>query len=375
LGARVGEPVEIEMNGWNLEKHTIAPPPRDAGPGTHPIAAINGRFASNHVPFALDTLPECLDRESNDEPSKAQKVKLPIIVNGRVDKKDDWDVFEVEGHAGDTIVAEVHARRLDSPLDSFLKVTDARDNLLGFNDDHHDAGSGLNTNHADSYVMAKLPADGRYFVHLGDTTRHGGREYAYRLRISPPRPDFELRVVPSRIVLRAKSAAAVNVYALRKDGFDGPIRLSFEDLPAGFASSGATLAAGKNVTRLAVKTTLTGMKEPVDVTVVGSAKIHDREVVREAVPAEDTMQAFLWRHLVTAEDLVALVYNPSFKPPEMRTRPPIPEKQKPVDPDEKPKFTRRQVQGRLRQIERLYQEWYLTDDFANREIAELEAAL
>ena len=33
LGGRVGEPVKIEMDGWNLEKTTLAPPPKDAKPG------------------------------------------------------------------------------------------------------------------------------------------------------------------------------------------------------------------------------------------------------------------------------------------------------------------------------------------------------
>ena len=51
---------------------------------------------------------------------------------------------------------------------------------------------------------SKLPADGTYYVHIGDTARNGGEEYAYRLRISAPRPDFALRVVPSSIGLRSK---------------------------------------------------------------------------------------------------------------------------------------------------------------------------
>ena len=58
---------------------------------------------------------------------------------------------------------------------------------------------GVNTHHADSYLMVKLPADGTYYVHLGDTARNGGEEYAYRLRISAPQPDFALRVVPSSV--------------------------------------------------------------------------------------------------------------------------------------------------------------------------------
>ena len=41
--------------------------------------------------------------------------------------------------------------------------------MIALNDDHYDAASGLNTDHADSYLMVKLPADGKYYIHLGDT--------------------------------------------------------------------------------------------------------------------------------------------------------------------------------------------------------------
>lgn len=375
LGARVGEPVKIEMNGWNLEKTRLAPPSKEAGTGIHWIAAQNGKFASNQVPFALGTLPECLDKESNDEPSKAQKVTLPIIVNGRIDRPNDWDVFEVEGRAGDTLVAEVDARRLDSPVDSFLKVADAKGKVLAFNDDHQDAGAGLNTHHADSYLMVKLPADGKYYVHMGDTTQKGGPDYGYRLRISAPRPDFELRVVSPSISIRSKSSASVKVYALRKDGFEGPIKASFKNLPEGLSSSSVVLAEGKDEARLTVKTKLTATDGPVTVSVVGTAKIGEKEVVHRAIPAEDRMQAFLWRHLMPAQELVALVYDSSAKPPETRVRPPIPESAKPVlKPGEQPKFTEKQVAGLARQIERLYQEWYFTDEYANREMAKLQIA-
>jgi len=373
LGGRAGEPVKIEMNGWNLEKTTIAPPPKDAKPGHYLVAATNGEFTSNHVPFALDTLPECLDKESNDEPAKAQKVNLPVMVNGRADRPGDWDVFEVEGKAGETIVAEVHARRLNSPFDSFVKVTGPEGKILALNDDHYDAASGLNTDHADSYLMVKLPADGKYFVHIGDTRRHAGKAYAYRLRISRPRPDFELRLVPSRICIRGKKAATATVYAIRKDGFDGPITLSFKDLPEGFASPGATIPAKKEVTKLTVKTTLEETEKPVNLTVLGSAKLGEREIVHEAVPSEDRMQAFLWRHLLPADELPALVYNPSYNPPTDRIRPPIRDEDRPKDA--KRTLRESQVAGRLRQIERLYQEWFFTDEFTNREIANIEARL
>jgi hypothetical protein len=371
LGARAGEPVNIEMTGWNLEKSKLAPPPKDAKPGVHLIAPTNGRLVSNYVPFALDTLPECLETEPNDEPAKAQKVTLPVIVNGRADRPGDWDVFEVTGKAGETIVAEVTARRLGSPYDSFVKVTTADGKVIALNDDHYDAGSGLNTDHADSYLMVTLPADGKYFVHIGDTPRRGGKEYAYRLRISQPQPDFALRLLPSRISMPSNGSAAVTVYAIRKDGFDGPIKLSFKDLPQGFVSPGATLAAKQEVAGLSLKTTLTELEKPINLTVVGTVKLGDREIVREAVPTEDRMQAFLWRHLMPVENLSALVYDSAYQPPADRIRPPIRDEIRPKNV--KPTLTRSSVEGWMRQIERLYQEWLLTDEFVNREIANIEA--
>ena len=70
-------------------------------------------------------------------------------------------------------------------------------------------------------------------MRLGDAQRRGGPEYAYRLRISPPRPDFALRVVPSCINASSWRLTPVTVFALRKDGFDGDIALSLKDNPEG----------------------------------------------------------------------------------------------------------------------------------------------
>ncbi|NQT16167.1 MAG: hypothetical protein HQ582_25645 [Planctomycetes bacterium] len=219
--------------------------------------------------------------------------------------------------------------------------------------------------------MAKLPADGKYCVHIGDTPRRAGKEYAYRLRISQPQPDFELRTNLSKLVMQSKKSAAVTVFAIRKDGYSGPIKLSFKDLPEGFTSGGATLAAGKESVGLALQTTLEETPLPVNVTIVGSIKVGDQEIVNEAVPALDTMQAFLWRHLMPTETLPALVWNPSWKLPADRVRPEIRDDQRPKDV--KRTLTTAQVKRPLDELERLYQVWMLTDEFATREIAKIEA--
>jgi len=66
---------------------------------------------------------------------------------------------------------------------------------------------GLKTHHADSYLRRQTPRRGDYVVQVGDVQRQGGPEFAYRLRLSAPRPDFDLRVVPPRSTSAAAAAS------------------------------------------------------------------------------------------------------------------------------------------------------------------------
>ena len=81
------------MNGWNLEKAKIVPPPQDAQPGVHFIAAANGELVSNHVPFALDTLPDDLAPLLADLMSERDP-QAELILNSQCpDCKQTFDVL------------------------------------------------------------------------------------------------------------------------------------------------------------------------------------------------------------------------------------------------------------------------------------------
>lgn len=316
LGGQIDTALTVEMKGWNLPSTRLTPPTKGVEPGIYPIGVRKEGFYSNRVLVALDSLPDCLEREPNNTPATAQKLALPIIVNGRVDVPGDWDVFQIEGRAGQVIVAEVSARRLDSPLDSVLKITDASGKQLAYNDDNNtdtisnlkDVDWGVNTHHADSYIRTTLPANGTYYIHLGAADRAGGEEYAYRLRISDPQPDFTLRVEPSCVGFRSSGASAsVSVFAIRKDGFEGDITLGLKDAPKGFSSYGATISSTQRVSHLTLSTSLDATEEPVVLSIEGRATINGKQIAREAEPCEDRMQAFLWTHLVPAKEFVASV--------------------------------------------------------------------
>jgi len=79
------------------------------------------------------------------------------------------------------------------------------------------------------------------------------------------------------------------------------------------------------------------------------------------------------RQPLVVEDLPALVCNPSYQLPADRVRPPIRDEDRPKNATRD--LRKGSVDWYLRQIEGLYQQWFLTDDFANRHIASIEARL
>jgi hypothetical protein len=167
--------------------------------------------------------------------------------------------------------------------------------------------------------MVSLPADGVYYVHLCDVQRKAGSEYGYRLRLSAPRPDFALRVVPSVINIRPGETLPVTVHAIRRDGFGGDIALTLKDAPGGFSLNGATLPAGQDQVRITLTAPRSSLKElaspaggPVPVSLQGLTKIDGREIVHAAVAADDMMQAFAYRHLVPAGELKLFLIDRPF---------------------------------------------------------------
>ena len=300
LGGKAGR-TTIETQGWNLPAARVTENFKGKAKAEYPISLRKDGWTSNSMPFALDSLPETMARPGISHQEKAQRVKLPIIVNGRVAHPGEAEYFRLEGRAGDEIVAEVSARRLGSPLDSVLRLTDAAGKQIAFNDDFEDPAAGLITHQADSLISCRLPAKGSYFLQLTDAQGKGGPDYGYRLRISHPREDFELRVVPSSLNLRAGATVPITVRAIRRDGFSGEIALSLKDAPADFTLSGAVVPAGQDKVRVTLTAPRTPSGAPFSIHLTGRATIDGHEVTRTAVPAEDMEQAFAYHHLV-AED-------------------------------------------------------------------------
>jgi hypothetical protein len=144
---------------------------------------------------------------------------------------------------------------------------------------------------------------GSAWLQLCDAQKHGGPAHAYRLRVGHPRPDVELRVLPSCLNLRPGETAVLTVCALRKDGFEGAVDLRLRDAP-GFELHGARVPYGRDQVRVTLRAPGKALEEPVGIALEGRARIAGRKVRRPAVPADDRMQAFIYRHMVPAAELL-----------------------------------------------------------------------
>ncbi|MEI6032788.1 MAG: hypothetical protein WCS65_00740 [Verrucomicrobiae bacterium] len=316
LGGSSTSATAVEVSGWNLSRQSLSAqvPP---GEGIQRVPLLANGFATADVSFAHDTLAETFAAEPDNDTAHAALLAVPTAVNGRIELPGDVDIFAVKCKKGEPLALEVFARRLNSPLDSYLRITDASGRQLAYNDDQDDIGSGWLTHHADSRLWFDPPATGLFYVHLGDAQRQGGKEFSYRLLIGRPRPDFALRVAPSGITGTPGSFAPITVYALRKDGFSGDISLSAS--PAGFSLSGGCIPGGRDSVPVTLKFPAAPIGDPQiigapqTVEITGTAEISGVEVSRKAVPADDKLQAFFFHHLVPAPDLLA--YAPPDRPP------------------------------------------------------------
>ncbi len=236
-GGRRGTSVDVALTGVNLDgqdKLTIAIDSK-APAGAQDIRIRTARGSSNPLSFETGDLPELLEVEPNNGPTNAMAVTAPVVLNGRIGAAGDVDTFRVTAPADGKLVAEVRARRLGSPLDAMLTLSDAKGAVLQRNDDA--AGP-------DARIEFDARKGTEYLLSLRDLTDRGGEAFGYRLAIQAPdlSPDFAVRLTQDRIRLPAGGHVAVRCEVDRINGFNGAIRITGGALPPGV--SARTLVIG-----------------------------------------------------------------------------------------------------------------------------------
>jgi hypothetical protein len=115
-----------------------------------------------------------------------------------------------------------------------------------------------------------------------------GPRHFYRVRITPPQPDFHLAVLdtdehrPTGTTILAGSQQAFTVFALRKDGFDGEINLHVEGLPSGVTAAPQWIGSNLRESSLVLSAVKGAAAWTGSIKIVGTAMIGGKKVVREA---------------------------------------------------------------------------------------------
>lgn len=153
----------------------------DVPPGRYEARVI-GRFGvSNPRVFVAGEIPEATDPGGNAQPSSALAIAVDTAVNGVIDAN-QYDYFKLPLKAGQRVVIDCQAQRIDSRLDGTLVLFDPNGKEL-LRNRGYDA--------RDPLLDFTPSADGEYRIALYDFTYRGGGEYFYRLTAqTTPRIDY-----------------------------------------------------------------------------------------------------------------------------------------------------------------------------------------
>lgn len=205
-------------------------------PGLHLVTLNYADGATNPAPMVVTRLPLVTETEPNDTPKDATRIVLPCGVNARIGAKRDLDHFQFKATKGKAIRLEVFARRfgtiLRSQLDSQLDVMTPDGKIIASNDDLNGKDAGL---------IFTPPADGDYIVRIRDLNNKGGEGFVYYLECDFARPDFTLKVDPSKAMIGPGSRTAWYVQVTRTNGFTGPVQIQVKGLPAGVSVNDLTI--------------------------------------------------------------------------------------------------------------------------------------
>lgn len=234
MAANPGHRVNVEAVGFvagtSMPSSITAP----KEPGVHLLPLNEGK--TNPVTVLVSELPQVVEQEPNEAPEKAQAVSLPCGINGRIQAARDIDHYKFTATKGQALRFEVKARRFGtnfvSSLDSFLEILNLKGAVLASNDDLAGKDAGL---------IWTPPADGAYVLRIRDLNSKGGPTSIYYIECERAKPDFTIRCDGDKAMFGPGTSTSWYVHVVRANGFDGPVAVRIEGLPAGVVAGTLTI--------------------------------------------------------------------------------------------------------------------------------------
>ena len=264
---------------------------------------------SNPLLIGIATAPAVIaEREPNNRPAQAQKITPPCEVSGQFFPAGDVDLFDFDAKKGDLFWIEVFSQQLGLPTDPTLVVQrltkkdkgieQAEDVAEVYDNDANIGDREFSTASRDPVTRFEAKENGAYRIMVRDGfgETQASPRHVYRLAVRRETPDFRIvamavapkfkadaKDIPIGVpLLRRGESISVRVMAFRRDGFNGDIHLSFEDLPPGLIFEGDRIEAGKSTDYILLTATENAAAFAGPVHLVGRAMVGGKELVREA---------------------------------------------------------------------------------------------
>lgn len=271
----------VELVGWNLP---TLPPKVTPVNGEdeeiviwHPDVANVARVRLE--PHAVLTEP------STRDPKNVPLLPIPGTVSGQISSRDERDVYRFRGKKGQAILFQVESRSLGFPLDAVLRISDAKGTMLAELDDKEQK--------ADPELAFTAPVDGEYQVEIRDLHGDSGLRYVYRLR-ALTQPDFQLTLENATFTAAPGKPLVIPVKIARTLGFNQPIAITVEGLPAGIICPPVQAAPGVAMVNLTLTPAKGSMHSPVHV--IGKAGPLSRSA-KAALPGLQATTPNLWMNV------------------------------------------------------------------------------
>jgi hypothetical protein len=250
-GGQAGKPVRLKLlglPGGELVEELVLP--ADAGPWWDYYPTIAGRTAPTPTALRIRSYASVEEPDLAEATSTAavapEPRAWPIAFHGAIGGRGDEDGYRILARAGELIAVEAFAARLGSPLDPVLEVSDPSGDLVARNDD--------DATH-DSRVVFRARDEGAYGIKIRDKRGDGGPGFVYRIEVEQPRTSLTLFLAGSvrksqsgQVVAIPRGNRVIAYMGVRRDGFDGPVRVETGRLPDGVSLDTQEIAAATYLT-------------------------------------------------------------------------------------------------------------------------------
>jgi hypothetical protein len=166
VGANMSYPTE-----WLSELSIAA----DAPLGAAAWRVTCGWGGTRVRPFLIGDLPEFIETESNSTADRAERVTLPVTINGQIAGERDIDCFVFSATSGQVVVADLFAARIGSPLDPVVEL---------FASDGRKVRAEVSRIADDNRISFRIPVAGDYVLQIANVSFRGGPEFVYRVTLS-----------------------------------------------------------------------------------------------------------------------------------------------------------------------------------------------